>query len=172
MMSLNGLSFSSNRRRKPNVQKTPVTGATVTIATARIPRNRITAISRIGDTYTQNVTTLEEYDTLINKGKIPVYRGIKLDSDDLLRRDVITQLICHFKLEFSEIEDKHRIDFNDYFYNEIQTLKIMENDGLLTLDPEKITISLQGRLLIRNICMVFDKYLRQAQSEQVFSRVI
>ena len=132
----------------------------------------ITAISRIGDTYTQNVTTLEEYDTLINKGKIPVYRGIKLDSDDLLRRDVITQLICHFKLEFSEIEDKHRIDFNDYFYNEIQTLKIMENDGLLTLDPEKITISLQGRLLIRNICMVFDKYLRQAQSEQVFSRVI
>ena len=132
----------------------------------------ITAISRIGDSYAQNVTTLEEYDSLISNGRIPVYRGIKLDSDDLLRRDVITQLICHFQLEFADIEEKHRIDFNDYFYNEIQTLKIMEHDGLLSLDPEKITISLQGRLLIRNICMVFDKYLRQAQSEQVFSRVI
>ena len=132
----------------------------------------ISAISRIGDSYAQNVTALEEYDALINKGKIPVYRGIKLDSDDLLRRDVIMQLICHFKLEFGDIEERHRINFNDYFYNEIQTLKVMQNDGLLDIDLERITISLQGRLLIRNICMVFDKYLRQSQSEQVFSRVI
>jgi len=132
----------------------------------------ITAISKVGDSYAQNVGTLDEYDNLIKEGKIPVYRGIKLDSDDLLRRDVITQLICHFKLEFSDIEEKHRIDFNDYFYNELQNLKEMEKDGLLSVDLERITISLQGRLLIRNICMVFDKYLRQAQSERIFSRVI
>ena len=132
----------------------------------------ITAISKIGNCYTQNVHSLEDYDTAISAGRIPVYRGIKLDSDDLLRRDVITQLICHFELDFEKIEEKHRINFNEYFDNELQTLRVMEEDGLLDIDFDKIVVSAQGRLLIRNICMVFDKYLRQAQSEQIFSRVI
>jgi len=132
----------------------------------------ITAISKIGNCYTQNVTNLEDYDKALGAGKIPVYRGIKLDSDDLLRRDVIIQLICHFELDFDEIETKHRIDFKDYFENELHTLKVMEDDGLLDLDVDRIIISPRGRLLIRNICMVFDKYLRQSQVEQVFSRVI
>ncbi|HLA43698.1 MAG TPA: oxygen-independent coproporphyrinogen III oxidase, partial [Aggregatilineales bacterium] len=132
----------------------------------------ITAISKIGNCYTQNVNNLEDYDKALSAGKIPVYRGIKLDRDDLLRRDVITQLICHFELEFDDIETRHRINFNEYFENELHTLKVMEADGLLNLDVERIRVSPRGRLLIRNICMVFDKYLRQTQSEQIFSRVI
>ncbi len=132
----------------------------------------ITAISDIGNCYAQNVITLEEYDRLVNKGTIPVFRGIKLDTDDLLRREIIVQLICHFKLDFTVIEDKYRINFHEYFYNELHALKEMEDDGLLQVRSESITISLLGRFLIRNICMVFDKYLRQIQSEQTFSRSI
>ena len=132
----------------------------------------ITAISKIGNCYTQNVTNLEDYDKALSANKIPVYRGIKLDSDDLLRRDVIMQLICHFELDYDDIETKHRVNFIEYFDNELQTLKVMEEDGLLDLDVDRIIVSPRGRLLIRNICMVFDKYLRQSQVEQVFSRVI
>jgi oxygen-independent coproporphyrinogen-3 oxidase len=132
----------------------------------------ITAISKIGNCYTQNVNNLEDYDKALRAGKIPVFRGIKLDRDDLLRREVITQLICHFELDFDDIESKHHVNFNEYFENELHTLRVMEKDGLLDLEPDRITISPQGRLLIRNICMVFDKYLRQVQSEQIFSRVI
>ena len=132
----------------------------------------ITAISKIGNCYTQNVSNLEDYDRALGAGKIPVYRGIKLDRDDLLRRDVIMQLICHFELDFDEIESKHRINFKEYFENELHTLKVMQEDGLLDLDVDRITVSQRGRLLIRNICMVFDKYLRQTTTEQIFSRVI
>jgi len=132
----------------------------------------ITAISDIGNCYAQNVTTLEEYDRIVNEGTIPVFRGIKLDTDDLLRREIIFQLICHFKLDFSVIEDRYRIGFRDYFYNELHALGEMENDGLLEVKTDSISITSPGRLLIRNICMVFDKYLRQTQCERAFSRSI
>ena len=132
----------------------------------------ITAISKIGDCYSQNVHPIETYTEIIKAGNIPVNRGIKLDRDDLLRRDVITELICHLELQYSDIEKKHRIVFNDYFYNEIQTLKAMQEDNLLTINPDSIKISPEGRLLVRNICCNFDKYMRQSQNEQVFSRVI
>lgn len=132
----------------------------------------ITAISKIGDCYAQNVHDIPEYEKSLNAGEIPVCRGIKLDADDLLRREVITQLICNFKLDFSEIEDKYRINFNDYFYNELTVLKAMQDDGLLNIDTESIRVLPAGRLLIRNICTVFDKYLRQQQSENIFSHTI
>jgi oxygen-independent coproporphyrinogen-3 oxidase len=132
----------------------------------------ITAISKIGNCYTQNVNNLEDYDKSLNAGRIPVYRGIKLDRDDLLRRDVIMQLICHFELDFDAIENRHHVDCNDYFENELHTLRVMEADGLLDMNAQRIIVSPKGRLLIRNICMVFDKYLRQTQCEQIFSRVI
>ena len=132
----------------------------------------ISAISKVGDCYSQNVYEISDYEKLVAAGHIPVFRGLKLDGDDLLRRDVITQLICHFSLEFEQIETKHRINFNDYFYNEISILKGMERDGLLSIDAERIRVSPAGCLLVRNICAVFDKYLRQTQAEQTFSRTI
>ena len=132
----------------------------------------ITAISKIGDCYAQNVHDIPEYEKLLSANEIPVYRGIKLDGDDLLRREIISRLICHFKLYFSEIEDKYRINFNDYFYNELAVLKAMQSDGLLNMDLESIYVLPAGHLLIRNICAVFDKYLRQQQSENIFSQTI
>jgi oxygen-independent coproporphyrinogen III oxidase len=130
----------------------------------------ITSIGRVGDAYMQNVKDLLQYDELISQGKLPTFKGVDLTEDDKLRRAVITQLICHFDLAFSTIEKEFAISFKDYFASELQNLKPMQEDGLLTLSSEKIEVLQAGRLLIRNICMVFDKYL--AQKQQQFSKVI
>ncbi|NOV29023.1 oxygen-independent coproporphyrinogen III oxidase [Methylomonas sp. ZR1] len=130
----------------------------------------VTSIGRVGDAYMQNYKELDEYDAAISQGKLPVFRGVDLDEDDKLRRAVITQLICHFELTFSKIETEFAIDFAEYFAPELENLKLMKADGLLDLDADGIQVSTAGRLLIRNICMVFDKYL--ARKQQQFSKVI
>ena len=130
----------------------------------------ITSIGRVGDAYIQNVKTLDEYDALINQGLLPVFKGVDLDQDDKVRRAVITQLICHFELEFKKIEKQFGIVFADYFSIELNNLDVMQADGLLTLSEQGIQVQTAGRLLIRNICMVFDKYL--AKKQQQFSKVI
>ena len=131
----------------------------------------ISAISKIGNSYSQNVRTLDEYYDKLDAGSLAVFRGIALDSDDVLRRHVITQLICHFKLDTAEVETQFNIDFNDYFKIEQPDLVQLQHDGLIELSPGRIDVTPAGRFLIRNICMVFDKYLREAK-EQRFSKVI
>ncbi len=132
----------------------------------------ITSISKIGDCYSQNVKTLDEYDEIISRGKIPVLRGYMLDTDDLLRREIIARLICHFRLEFDQIEELYINDFNRYFFNEMKEIKSMENDGLLSVDNEKIEVSRTGRFFIRNICSVFDKYFNRGSRNTQFSRMV
>jgi oxygen-independent coproporphyrinogen-3 oxidase len=102
---------------------------------------------------------------------LAVLRGVELNADDLLRRDVITQLICNFRLRFADIEARHGIRFAEYFGLELSELPRMADDGLLTLNEEGIQVLPAGRLLIRNICMVFDQYLRVAEQVR-FSKVI
>ena len=131
----------------------------------------ITSIGKVGATYGQNVKTLDEYYQRIDAGQLPIFRGIELDADDLLRREVITQLICHFSLREAEIEQRFGIKFRDYFAKELEELQGLVNDGLITIANGVIDVLPVGRLLIRNVCMVFDKYLRQAK-EQRFSKVI
>ncbi len=130
----------------------------------------ITSIGRVADAYMQNVKTLDEYEALISQGKLPVFKGVELDDDDKLRRAVITQLICHFELSFNRVEQQFNIHFTDYFEFELTQLQPMQNDGLLKMDGQGIEVEAAGRMLIRNICMVFDKYL--AQKQQQFSKVI
>lgn len=130
-----------------------------------------TSISMVGDSYSQNLKTLEEYYARIDEGKLAVFRGVRLDADDRLRRAVITALICHFTLEFAAIEQPFNIRFGDYFATELAELTDMQADGLLTVDAARIRVLPPGRLLIRNICMAFDRYLRE-QKQQRFSRVI
>lgn len=131
-----------------------------------------TAISQVGDCYGQNTRTLEEYYDRLDASQLPVFRGVELDADDRLRRDVITGLICHFTLDLPRVEARHGIRFRDYFSSELADLAVMQQDGLLTVGPGRIDIQPRGKLLIRNICMVFDKYLRMQQQAQRFSRVI
>ena len=130
----------------------------------------VTSIGRVGDAYMQNYKELDQYDEAIIASRLPVFKGVDLDDDDKLRRAVITQLICHFDLDFSQIELEFKIVFTEYFALELANLKIMEQDGLLSFTANGITVKTAGRLLIRNICMVFDKYLSQKQ--QQFSKVI
>jgi oxygen-independent coproporphyrinogen-3 oxidase len=131
----------------------------------------ITSIGRVGDAYSQNVKELDEYDQLISQNILPVFKGFELNDDDKLRGAVITQLICHFDLTFATIEQKFSINFAEYFAKELQALMPMQTDGLLTVSTAGIHVLPAGRLLIRNICMVFDKYLAQKQQQQ-FSKVI
>ena len=131
----------------------------------------ITSIGRVGGAYIQNVKTLDEYEERLSWNQLPVFKGFELDQDDLIRRDVITQLICHFHLDFSWIEQAHNLIFKDYFAEELTALAAMQADGLVTVDSAGIQVNPAGRLLIRNICMVFDKYLAKKQ-QQKFSKVI
>ena len=130
-----------------------------------------TSIGMVGDSYSQNLKSLEEYYARIDDHRLAVFRGVRLNADDRLRRAVITALICNFTLEFAAIERQYAIAFGDYFAMELVELADMQADGLLELDAAGIRVLPPGRLLIRNICMVFDCYLRQ-QKQQRFSRVI
>lgn len=130
-----------------------------------------TAISKIGDSYSQNVKRIDEYYKRLDAKQLPVFRGIALSPDDKLRRAVITQLICHFTLNIPSIATEYQIDFKSYFAEEWEQLKQLQADGLLSYDDERIDILPAGRLLVRNICMIFDIYLRQHQ-QQRFSKVI
>ena len=130
----------------------------------------ITSIGQVGDAYSQNVKELETYDQLIKAGRLPVFKGVDLNEDDKCRRAVIMQLICHFELQFAAIEQVYKINFHDYFAQELNALIPMQTDGLVTMDSDSIQVLPSGRLLIRNICMVFDRYL--AEKQQQFSKVI
>ncbi len=130
-----------------------------------------TSIGMVGDSYSQNLKGLEDYYARIDAGRLAVFRGVRLEQDDRLRRAVITDLICHFTLDFATVERRFGIRFHDYFAAEWAELADMQADGLLALSATGIQVLPPGRLLIRNICMVFDRYLRE-QKQQRFSKVI
>jgi oxygen-independent coproporphyrinogen-3 oxidase len=132
----------------------------------------VTSIGMVGDSYSQNMRTLDEYNERIDAGRLPVFRGLELSRDDAIRRDVITRLICHFTLDFAAVESAWSIDFRAYFSEEWPRLEGMAGDGLIELDAGGIRVSPGGRLLIRNLCMVFDAYLKPAAERRHFSRVI
>jgi oxygen-independent coproporphyrinogen-3 oxidase len=131
----------------------------------------ITAIGRVGDTYSQNHKTLEAYVAALAAGELPVFRGLALDADDRLRRAVISRLICQFELDFGAIEREFGIRFRDYFAAELAGLAPMVADGLVVVTERGIAVQPVGKLLIRNVCMVFDKYLRQSPATR-YSKVI
>lgn len=129
------------------------------------------AAGRVTAGYAQNVKTIDEYYARIDARRLAVFRGIALSDDDRLRRDVIVALICHFALDVQAIEQAHGIVFGEYFAAELQALAALAADGLVRVDARRITVLPPGRFLIRNICMVFDRYLRERQGQR-FSRVI
>ena len=132
----------------------------------------VSAIGKIGPTYHQNVKRLDEYYDQLDAGKMPVMRGMELSPDDLLRRAVIQAIICHFRLSIESIELSYLINFREYFAAELEDLKAFADEGLLTLTPEWIEVTPRGRMIVRAICMVFDKYLRASRERNRYSRVI
>lgn len=132
----------------------------------------VSSIGAIGPTYSQNHRELDSYYDAIERGVLPVARGIELSADDLLRRAVIQALACQFRLSKKSIEISYLIDFDRYFADELADLRGMLDDGLVQVDAEWINVTARGRMLIRNICMVFDKYLRRERETARYSRVI
>jgi len=132
----------------------------------------ITSIGTIANSFAQNARTMDEYNAKIDNGELAVFRGVEIDNDDLIRREAIMQLICHFKLNFSEVEKRFDICFSDYFSDELERYKTMVEDGLITMDDNTIEVTSRGRLLIRNICMVFDRYIKPDEETKRFSKLI
>ena len=133
----------------------------------------VSSISKAGHVYTQNATSESDYREQLNLYQLPIYRGLKMSQDDLVREAVIKQLICHFKLDIPHIEKAFNIDFNSYFSEEIDRLYPMSRDNLLQFTPGKsMTVLPKGKLLIRNICMQFDAYLKQPTEKPMYSKVI
>ena len=132
----------------------------------------VSAISMLGDGYAQNQKDLKAYYRNVEQRGNALWRGLTLSDDDCLRRDVIKALICNFSLDFSAIEAQWSIDFDDYFAEDLALLAPLMADGLLERHGRSLQVTGTGRLLIRNICMCFDRYLRQKARMQQFSRVI
>ncbi|MGR7923107.1 oxygen-independent coproporphyrinogen III oxidase [Zobellella denitrificans] len=132
----------------------------------------VSAISMIGDAYSQNHKDLKRYYGRLDQLGHAQTVGYALNQDDRLRRDLIKTLICNFELEVAPLEREYGIRFADYFAEDIALLQTFVDDGLVALEPDAIRVAPKGRLLIRNICMCFDVHLRRQARMQQFSRVI
>src|SRR5680860_235822 len=132
----------------------------------------VSAIGSIGPTYSQNYRTLDDYYSSLDRNMLPIMRGFDLSVDDLLRRAVIGALMCQFALSKESFETSYFIDFDRYFESELNELGEYEQLGLVELGADGITVTPKGRLLVRNVCMVFDRYLRQDRERHRYSRVI
>ena len=132
----------------------------------------VSAISLLGDTYAQNQKELKHYYHDVENSGIALHKGLAMTEEDCLRRDVIKQLICNFKLDFAPIEKQYNIDFKKHFAEDLQLLQPLLEDGLISETETGLQVSPKGRLLIRNICLCFDTYSRAAAKRQQFSRII
>ncbi|WP_371187371.1 oxygen-independent coproporphyrinogen III oxidase [Thalassotalea maritima] len=132
----------------------------------------VSSISAIGASFSQNVKTLKEYYQAIDDCGHALEKGIATDRDDAIRAFVIKQLMCNFRVSKRQIERQFNIIFDEYFADDLPSLAIFINDGLLINNAEAIDVLPKARLLIRNICMSFDAYIKPRLQQQRFSKVI
>ena len=132
----------------------------------------VTSISGANRVYAQSCRGLDEYSAAVGEGRLPVMRGTWLTDDDVIRRAAIGKILCHCVLDKMEFAAEYGIDFDEYFADEIARLDRFRADGLVELSPESIRVTLLGRIFIRNIGMVFDKYLRKPKGKPVFSKTL
>ncbi len=132
----------------------------------------VSAISGLGRIYAQNFRNLKDYYEAIERRQLPTMRGLHLTDEDLLRGTVISRILCHCVLHKPEIEQEFDLRFDDYFADELERLKPLEDDGLVVVKPESITVTSLGRIFIRNVGMVFDSYLRKPKNKPVFSKTL
>ncbi len=134
----------------------------------------VSAISGIGPAYAQNYRELARYQAAVEKRGLATMRGYRMSKDDLIRRAVISRLLCHTVVHKGEIEDEYGIRFDDYFSAELERLKEFCSDGLVVVTPGGIRATMLGRIFIRNVAMVFDAYLREQapESRPLFSKTL
>lgn len=132
----------------------------------------VSAIGRIGATYSQNAKTMEEYCDALDQGHLPIVRGLALTRDDMLRRAVIMALMCQGHLQFESINLAWLIDFKTYFASEMQALQEMQHQGLVELSATGIEVTAMGWFFVRGVAMVFDRYLQMDRNRTRFSKII
>lgn len=119
----------------------------------------ISAISSVGDLYCQNAKTLDGYTRAIDAGEPALERGLRLSPDDEMVRDLIGRLMCHFELDIPAFEAEWAVDLGTSFPDAWPRLARLREDGLVRLHPDRLEVTEEGRYLIRNVAMVFDRYL-------------
>jgi oxygen-independent coproporphyrinogen III oxidase len=132
----------------------------------------VSAIGKVGPTYSQNARDIPAYYQSLDEGRLPVVRGIELTADDLVRRTVIVDLMCQFSVSTRSVGASHQVDFDTYFAPELEALKEFEELGLVEREPGWIAVTPRGRFFVRAIGAVFDKYLRADQPRVAYSRII
>ena len=134
----------------------------------------VSAISQIGDSFSQNPRDLPAWEIALDRGEPPVWRGLELSLDDRVRADVIQQLMCHGSIDMESIERRHDIEFRDYFSAALARLAPLVSDGLAEVGQGRITATSRGRLLLRIIAMCFDNHLKTSEpaARPRYSRVI
>lgn len=131
----------------------------------------LTSISMLHDAYGQNHKGLKDYYQAVDSGILPITKGIDLTQDDVIRRDVIMQIMSNFRLDFASIEQKYEIDFASYFASELISILPLENDGLIELTKGCLEVTPLGRLLVRNIAVIFDTHILKA-GNRILSKAI
>jgi oxygen-independent coproporphyrinogen-3 oxidase len=132
----------------------------------------VSGIGSIGNMFAQNSVSTIEYEKIIERGELPIVKGLLVDDDDRVRAAVIQDLMCYDSLDYDDFGTRVGIDFREYFAEEVQQLDVLEKDGLIELSDAGITITPQGRLLLRNIAMTFDRYINLAENDSRFSKAI
>ena len=132
----------------------------------------VSAIGRIGATYSQNAKTLDDYYDYLNRGRFPVVRGLALTRDDLVRRAVIMALMCQGRLQYESIELAYMVDFKTYFASELASLKELEATGMVELEDGAIQVTSSGWFFVRAVAMLFDRYLQVDRNRARFSKII
>jgi oxygen-independent coproporphyrinogen-3 oxidase len=132
----------------------------------------VSAIGRIGPTYSQNAKTLEAYCDMIDQGQLPVVRGLALSRDDVVRRAIIMAIMCQGMVQFESIELAYLVDFKTSFAAELQALQPLVQAGMATVDATSIQVTATGWFFVRAVAMVFDRYLQADQNRARFSRII
>ena len=134
----------------------------------------VSAISHIGDSFSQNPRDLPSWQAALDEGRLPVFRGMRLNEDDQLRADLIQQLMCQGEIPVAALERRYAIDFAEYFALALDRLAPLAEDGLVRVEEQRIVVTSRGRLLLRNIAMCFDHYLDQPATVATprFSRAI
>jgi oxygen-independent coproporphyrinogen-3 oxidase len=132
----------------------------------------VSAIGKIGPTYAQNTRSLDEYYESLRGGVLPIQRGIQLNADDLARRAVIMALMCHFEVAKESIATAHLLDFDEYFGTELAELGPLQDAGLVECTKDWISVTPKGRLLVRAVAMVFDRYLRNDRRTRPYSKIV
>lgn len=132
----------------------------------------VSSISAIGNSFSQNTKELQDYYKAIDTQAHAQVKGVSLSTDDIIRGEVIRELMCNLYLDKNKINSKFDINFDEYFAEDLPLLQTFIDDGLVTNNSHEIKVAQKARLLIRNICMSFDAYMKQHVSKQRFSRVI